>query len=395
MLKAAVTGELTRAWREQNADKLESGEALLKRILKARREAWEQAELEKLCAKGKRPKDDAWKSRYVEPQGPDAEGLPELPQGWAWVNLEILKVHSLYGPRYSSDAYSDSGYYVVRTSDINDSGKINILTAPTIDISRDDYIAYKLEPGDIVFTRTGSLGTLAVYNDRVEAIPGAYLIQYRLIETAILPQFVYFTFRSPDGNRYLVSGGKGVGRPNLNAPTIEAYPIALPPVEEQKLILDTLCTIQTNIDAMESSLNSALQQARALRQSILKAAFSGTLVPQDPNDEPAGEILKRIAAERVAQGTRPARSAAPRAPRKARAAAPPSASAPAAPPAAVSILAAARKAAGLSQAQLAAATGINQAYVSQMETGKRAMTADQAAAIAKALGVEPSVLTQA
>lgn len=65
VLKAAVTGELTRAWREQNADTLESGEALLKRILKARRAAWEKAELEKLRAKGKPPKDDAWKSRYV------------------------------------------------------------------------------------------------------------------------------------------------------------------------------------------------------------------------------------------------------------------------------------------------------------------------------------------
>jgi type I restriction enzyme S subunit len=67
VLKAAVTGKLTREWREKHAGKLESGEALLTRILEARRKAWEKSELDKMMAQGRRPADDSWKRKYKEP----------------------------------------------------------------------------------------------------------------------------------------------------------------------------------------------------------------------------------------------------------------------------------------------------------------------------------------
>src|SRR5690606_9505171 len=60
------------------------------RILAARREAWEQAELAKMQAKGIRPKDDKWKQKYKEPSPPDTAGLPNLPAGWVWVSLPML-----------------------------------------------------------------------------------------------------------------------------------------------------------------------------------------------------------------------------------------------------------------------------------------------------------------
>jgi type I restriction enzyme, S subunit len=82
ILNAAVTGELTREWREQHEGELESGEDLLKRILKARREAWEQAELAKMHARGKPPSDDRWKQKYKEPEPPGTTDLAHLPEGW-------------------------------------------------------------------------------------------------------------------------------------------------------------------------------------------------------------------------------------------------------------------------------------------------------------------------
>ena len=91
VLKAAVTGELTRDWRERHKGEIrESGAELLQRILKARRAAWEAAELKKLRAKGKPPKDDRWKQKYKEPQPPDTTGLPALPEGWVWATFEQL-----------------------------------------------------------------------------------------------------------------------------------------------------------------------------------------------------------------------------------------------------------------------------------------------------------------
>ena len=90
VLKAAVTGELTREWREKHKGKLESGEALLTRILKARRAAWEKAELDKMKAKGQKPADDSWRRKYLEPVPPNTTDLPQLPQGWVWARAEQL-----------------------------------------------------------------------------------------------------------------------------------------------------------------------------------------------------------------------------------------------------------------------------------------------------------------
>jgi type I restriction enzyme S subunit len=89
VLKAAVTGELTREWREKNAPN-ETGADLLNRVLAERRAAWERAEIGKLKAKGQTPKSNAWKSRYVEPVPPDISELPILPQGWTWATLKQL-----------------------------------------------------------------------------------------------------------------------------------------------------------------------------------------------------------------------------------------------------------------------------------------------------------------
>jgi type I restriction enzyme S subunit len=91
VLKAAVTGELTRDWRERHKGEItESGAELLQRILKARRTAWEAAELAKLRAKGKPPKDDRWKQKYKEPQPPDTTALPALPEAWVWATVDSI-----------------------------------------------------------------------------------------------------------------------------------------------------------------------------------------------------------------------------------------------------------------------------------------------------------------
>jgi type I restriction enzyme, S subunit len=84
VLKAAVSGELTRDWRERH----KGGAELLQRILKARRAAWEAAGLKKLRAKGKAPKDDRWKQKYKEPEPLHTADLPALPKGWVWATLD-------------------------------------------------------------------------------------------------------------------------------------------------------------------------------------------------------------------------------------------------------------------------------------------------------------------
>lgn len=411
VLKATVTGELTRSWRERNADTLESGEALRKRILKARREAWEKAELEKLRAKGKPPKDDAWKSRYMEPQGPNTEGLPESPQGWAWVNIEQVSIMIQYGSSAKTGDDS-SGIPVLRMGNIRQDGGLLLDALKYLPNSHDEFPALLLKAGDLLFNRTNSaelVGKTGYYAGRPSPCSFAsYLIRVRPVET-VSSKFLSYCLNSALGRAWVKEVvNQTAGQANVNGTKLGAFTLPLPSQQEQDIIVQQVERLAVLIENLEGEMDAGMRRLKALRQSILKAAFSGMLVPQDPNDEPASELLKRIAAERAAQSARPARSAAqrtPSKPRKARVAAQPSVSSPAAPSAAVAYssvpglaaapLVAARKAAGLSQAQLAERAGMNQAYVSQMETGKRAITADQAAALALALGIEPSALTQA
>src|ERR1051326_8278380 len=135
-----------------------------------------------------------------------------IPSGWTLTSLAKLKTRSLYGPRFSSDLYSDEGPLVLRTTDITDGGKVNLETAPRIRIDRDDFERYRVLPGDLLFTRTGSLGTVALFDDNVEAIPGAYLIQYRIAAPIATARYVLRFFQSPDAQRMLLKKGAGVGR---------------------------------------------------------------------------------------------------------------------------------------------------------------------------------------
>jgi type I restriction enzyme S subunit len=109
---------------------------------------------------------------------------------------------------------------------------------------------------------------------------------------------------------------KGIGRPRVNLAHIRAIPIALSSMEEQLQVEALLSDAQQSIDQQNQTIELSLKQSNAQRQNILRAAFAGQLVPQDPNDEPASVLLERIRAERAAQAAvkkprgRPAKEAA-------------------------------------------------------------------------------------
>ncbi|MFZ3209357.1 MAG: hypothetical protein WA140_11065 [Geobacteraceae bacterium] len=90
----------------------------------------------------------------------------------------------------------------------------------------------------------------------------------------------------------------GVNQSNINGEKLVNYPFPFCTQEEQTVIVDLLDARLSEADQLDQTLTTALQQAEALRQSILKKAFSGQLVPQDPHDEPASKLLARIKAER-------------------------------------------------------------------------------------------------
>ena len=110
--------------------------------------------------------------------------------------------------------------------------------------------------------------------------------------------------------RNQASGGV---QPNLNLQIIRSIVIPIPPLYEQQVITDTLSVQLETIEEQMTAIDLSLKQSTAQRQNILRAAFAGQLVPQDPNDEPASVLLERIRTERAAQGTaKPARGRKPK-----------------------------------------------------------------------------------
>jgi type I restriction enzyme S subunit len=108
------------------------------------------------------------------------------------------------------------------------------------------------------------------------------------------------------GKNYFEKGGKQTTNlASINKSVLSMFPIPLPSMEEQEVVIKTLDDSMSLIESLESEVESSLAKSETLRQSILKKAFSGELVPQDPNDEPASALLARIQTDKDSRLAKP------------------------------------------------------------------------------------------
>ena len=269
---------------------------LLERILAERRARWESQEKRR--------------GKYKEPSPPDISDLPELPRGWVWATVEqmvALEANAItdgpFGSKLKTSHYTDDGPRVIRLQNIGDGTFIDAYAH----ISWEHYatlVKHKVEAGDLVIAALGgTLPRACVIPSTVgPAIVKADCIRYKPAETVALAAFLNYALNNEETRRRTASIVHGVGRPRLNLKEIKATALPLPPRAEQHRIVAEVERRLSVIQQVESTVESNLVSAERLRQSILKQAFSGKLVPQDPNDEPASELLERIRAEREAAG---------------------------------------------------------------------------------------------
>jgi type I restriction enzyme S subunit len=163
----------------------------------------------------------------------------------------------------------------------------------------------RLQDGDLLFNRTNSaelVGKSAVYRDVLgEAAFASYLIRCRLAD-GIDPDWVNTYVNSPGGRKYIRSVlSQQVGQANVNSAKLAMFPIPVPPAEEQERIMENLREWYRLLGHSDKGRESAKLRATRLRESLLRAAFAGTLTQQSPDDAPAADLLDRIAAERAAE----------------------------------------------------------------------------------------------
>ena len=110
----------------------------------------------------------------------------------------------------------------------------------------------------------------------------------------VLNSYVNHALNSDPTRRRTASLIHGIGRPRLNLTEIKSISVPLPPLAEQEQIVAEVERRLSVVAETEAQVEADLKRAERLRQSILKQAFAGKLVPQDPEDEPAGVLLERI-----------------------------------------------------------------------------------------------------
>jgi type I restriction enzyme S subunit len=219
--------------------------------------------------------------------------LPALPEGWAWVKVgEISDVVRGQMPRPAGNPvyYSNGTIPWITVGEITKENRKYLSSVSSYINEAGKTQSRFVEAGSLLLTNSGA--TLGV--PKITQIDGCIHDGNLAILSVESPlkDYLYHFFTLQTGA--LRSVNQGAAQPNLNTTIVKALPCPLPPTTEQHQIVQEIETRLSVCDKLEETITASLQQSEALRQSILKNAFEGKLVPQDPNDPPASELLEKI-----------------------------------------------------------------------------------------------------
>ena len=247
-----------------------------------------RAEKERLIKEGK-----IKRSKKSASDTPHYENVPfEVPEGWEWTTIGEIASSILYG--VSESAKEIGQYKLLRITDIQNN-KVNWETVPFADYDKNKAPDYLLTDGDILFARTGATvgKSYLVEGLKDSAIYASYLIRVQT-SSVILPAYIKFFFESGLYWEQISLNSVGIGQPNVNGTTLAALTIPIPPYREQLRIVEEAKKWLMVIDGLDVEIDDLQKSIEHAKSKILDLAIHGKLVPQDPNDEPAVELLKRI-----------------------------------------------------------------------------------------------------
>lgn len=312
LLKSAFEGRLTADWRAQNAHKLEAPETLRARIqaerdtrYKAAVDAWQDALAEwragaekgKKPAKPKRPKDFIGSAKI-----PSGVTVP-VPAEWLIPAMSDLgQTTGGLTKNQKRNALPLKAKYL-RVANVY-SNRLELDEIMEIGVTEEELIKTSLVTGDLLFVEgNGSIeqiGRVAIWDGSIPNMTHQnHLIRFSA-DGILSSRFALYFMMSPVGRKLIEAQASSTsGLHTLSISKIEGLPVPVCSPHEQTEIVRRLDEKLEAADALEAEIDAALTRAAGLRQSILKKAFFGQLVPQDPDDEPASALLERIKVKRA------------------------------------------------------------------------------------------------
>ena len=287
LLKNAFNGELTKEWRSKHADALPSENELLAQIQTTREQHhaqqladWQTAvsQWEQNGKEGKKPSKPSTLKKLESIEKLNEIELTELPDGWFWERLGLMTLGVEYGT--SAKSQPEGKVPVLRMGNMQN-GKIDWTDLVYSD-NDEEIKQYLLKKGDVLFNRTNSpelVGKTSIIETDEKAIFAGYLIRINHLTEITDGRYLTYFLNSMIAKKYgNFVKTDGVNQSNINGQKLINYPFVFCSLKEQKEIADILEQKFTACDQLADEIAKQLKQAELLKQAVLKAAFSGSLL---------------------------------------------------------------------------------------------------------------------